>query len=382
MTKPSFTGTLGERLQIPGEALGELKLSVLGDHRALIENHRGLLHCSEDLLAVRGMHMSLCLWRGASDRGHERQRSAALRPSGPGGMGGVRRLMEESGKSPGNGGGGALRTGAGGTVGALPRRWPAALERLPGGRLHAAYRTLERDLRPWSRLRQRSGLSPGVLELRAAVGIKKASAPEMGCFWALRLPSCCCSPPRFRVADRGDRLRERLHRQMLRRWRPAGVEPGAFRPGHRSGTGEKPGPDSASGAGVAHGEYIRLPCCGAGAGAGGEPELLSEQAPENWGAGRSGIVRNVTVLSGQSLVEPGTRCWRGAPDQRRAGEPVGRHSAGARPGRSAGGDLVRDQLDLPAGNAADQGKERGGGLVLPADRKKSLHSLAFFPKRP
>ena len=54
MTKPSFTGTLGERLQIPGEALGELKLSVLGDHRALIENHRGLLHCSEDLLAVRG----------------------------------------------------------------------------------------------------------------------------------------------------------------------------------------------------------------------------------------------------------------------------------------------------------------------------------------
>ena len=28
MPKPSFAGTLGERLQIPGEALGELKLSV------------------------------------------------------------------------------------------------------------------------------------------------------------------------------------------------------------------------------------------------------------------------------------------------------------------------------------------------------------------
>ena len=65
MTKPSFTGTLGERLQIPGEALGELKLSVLGDHRALIENHRGLLHCSEDLLAVRGMHMSLRIFGGS-----------------------------------------------------------------------------------------------------------------------------------------------------------------------------------------------------------------------------------------------------------------------------------------------------------------------------
>lgn len=59
MSKPSFAGTLGERLQIPGEALGELKLSVLGNHRALIENHRGLLHCTEELLAVRGECMSL-----------------------------------------------------------------------------------------------------------------------------------------------------------------------------------------------------------------------------------------------------------------------------------------------------------------------------------
>ncbi len=59
MTKPSFAGTLGERLQIPGEALGELKLSALGNHRALIENHRGLLHCTEELVAVRGQRLHL-----------------------------------------------------------------------------------------------------------------------------------------------------------------------------------------------------------------------------------------------------------------------------------------------------------------------------------
>ncbi len=64
MTKPSFAGTLGERLQIPGEALGELKLSVLGDRRALIENHRGLLHCTEELVAVRGRHLNLRIFGG------------------------------------------------------------------------------------------------------------------------------------------------------------------------------------------------------------------------------------------------------------------------------------------------------------------------------
>ncbi len=65
MTKPSFAGTLGERLQIPGEALGELKLSVLGNHRALIENHRGLLHCTEDLVAVRGQRLHLHIYGAA-----------------------------------------------------------------------------------------------------------------------------------------------------------------------------------------------------------------------------------------------------------------------------------------------------------------------------
>ncbi len=57
--KLAFAGVLEEKLQLPGEALGELKLSVLGDRRALIENHRGLLQCSRELLAVRGK--GLCL---------------------------------------------------------------------------------------------------------------------------------------------------------------------------------------------------------------------------------------------------------------------------------------------------------------------------------
>ena len=59
MTRPSFAGTLGERLQLPGEALGSLKLSALGNRRALIENHKGLLHCTEEMIAVRGRGLTL-----------------------------------------------------------------------------------------------------------------------------------------------------------------------------------------------------------------------------------------------------------------------------------------------------------------------------------
>ena len=62
MTKPSFAGTLGERLSIPGEALGRLKLSVIGNRRAFIENHKGLLHCTEERIAVRGEGMTLSLF--------------------------------------------------------------------------------------------------------------------------------------------------------------------------------------------------------------------------------------------------------------------------------------------------------------------------------
>ena len=49
-----IAGALEERLQLPGQALGELELRVLGDRRGLIENHRGLLICTGELIAVRG----------------------------------------------------------------------------------------------------------------------------------------------------------------------------------------------------------------------------------------------------------------------------------------------------------------------------------------
>lgn len=61
MTKLPFAGMLEERWNLPGQALGELRLSVLGKRRALIENHRGLLCCSEDCVAVRGAGASLRL---------------------------------------------------------------------------------------------------------------------------------------------------------------------------------------------------------------------------------------------------------------------------------------------------------------------------------
>lgn len=44
---------LEEKLELPGEALGELKLSVWSDRLALLENHGGILHWSGELLAVR-----------------------------------------------------------------------------------------------------------------------------------------------------------------------------------------------------------------------------------------------------------------------------------------------------------------------------------------
>lgn len=52
--KLAFAGALEERLRLPGTALGELELRVLGDRRGLIANHRGLLHCTPELIAVRG----------------------------------------------------------------------------------------------------------------------------------------------------------------------------------------------------------------------------------------------------------------------------------------------------------------------------------------
>ena len=53
MQKMLLARKLGEELELPGEALGELKLSLWGDRMALLENHGGIQHWSEELLAVR-----------------------------------------------------------------------------------------------------------------------------------------------------------------------------------------------------------------------------------------------------------------------------------------------------------------------------------------
>ena len=63
----SIASELAERLELPGEALGEGKLSVVGAHRALIENHRGLLTCTEELISLRFGRGSLSL-RGTALR--------------------------------------------------------------------------------------------------------------------------------------------------------------------------------------------------------------------------------------------------------------------------------------------------------------------------
>ena len=54
--------SLGQALELPGEALGELKLSVWGAGRALLENHGGILLWSPELLAVRNGLGSLLLY--------------------------------------------------------------------------------------------------------------------------------------------------------------------------------------------------------------------------------------------------------------------------------------------------------------------------------
>lgn len=59
-----IAGALAERLELPGEALGLLKLSVVGARRALIENHRGLLACTRERIVVRGERGDLSV-RGA-----------------------------------------------------------------------------------------------------------------------------------------------------------------------------------------------------------------------------------------------------------------------------------------------------------------------------
>jgi sporulation protein YqfC len=58
----TFSDALAERLELPGEALGMLKLSVVGDSRALVENHRGLLVCTQERVTLRGSRGSLSLY--------------------------------------------------------------------------------------------------------------------------------------------------------------------------------------------------------------------------------------------------------------------------------------------------------------------------------
>ena len=62
MKKLPFAEKLGEKLDLPGEALGLLKLSVWGRGRILVENHGGILCCSPELLAVRREGGSLLLF--------------------------------------------------------------------------------------------------------------------------------------------------------------------------------------------------------------------------------------------------------------------------------------------------------------------------------
>ncbi len=62
MKKLPLVRKLGEKLELPGEALGELKLSIWGDNLVLLENHKGIQHWSEDLLAIRCGGGSLLLY--------------------------------------------------------------------------------------------------------------------------------------------------------------------------------------------------------------------------------------------------------------------------------------------------------------------------------
>ena len=53
MKRNSIAGDLAERLEVPGEALGELRVQTVG-RTALVENHRGLLAFGETCIVVAG----------------------------------------------------------------------------------------------------------------------------------------------------------------------------------------------------------------------------------------------------------------------------------------------------------------------------------------
>ena len=53
MRRNTIAGDLAERLQLPGEALGELSVQTAG-RMALVENHRALLSFTEECVIVAG----------------------------------------------------------------------------------------------------------------------------------------------------------------------------------------------------------------------------------------------------------------------------------------------------------------------------------------
>ena len=44
---------LADRLSLPAQALGELKLTVTGDRQVLVENHRGLELVTQELIELK-----------------------------------------------------------------------------------------------------------------------------------------------------------------------------------------------------------------------------------------------------------------------------------------------------------------------------------------
>ena len=48
-----------EALGVPGETLGQMKLSLTGESHVLIENHRGLLEYGEEQISVSGGRLCL-----------------------------------------------------------------------------------------------------------------------------------------------------------------------------------------------------------------------------------------------------------------------------------------------------------------------------------
>ena len=53
MKRNAIAGELAERLEVPGEALGELSVQTAG-RTALVENHRGLLSLGEESIVIAG----------------------------------------------------------------------------------------------------------------------------------------------------------------------------------------------------------------------------------------------------------------------------------------------------------------------------------------